>query len=126
MRTLIKRSWFLLVPFLLAGCGDKSSESGPTVILTNQLDITPGAVAAPTHVDIAGVSREEEVSLIDLLHVSGLLTRGTQQVAIINNSVVSMGEEMQVTANGQDYKLRVLSITDDSIRLVAKPVEQEF
>ena len=124
MTSIPRTCWLLILPCLvIAGCGKKApqGESEPVLILTNALAVSPGAVATPAHVDIAGVTHDVEVSLVDLLHVSGLLTRGTQQVAVINGNVVSMGEEIDLDANGRMYKLRVLSITDASIKLIAKP-----
>ena len=106
---------------MLSACSKKAgSESESEVILTDKL--APAAAPAETvkaEVKIAGVTHEEEVSLIDLLHVTGLLTQGTQQVAVINGEVVGMGEDMHLEAGGKEYTLQVLSITDTSIRLKA-------
>ena len=119
-----------MVPLLLAasliaapGCSKKpAGEAEPEVILTDKLAPTSAAPSetVKAEVKIAGVTHEEEVSLIDLLQVSGLLTRGTQQVAIINGNVVSMGEDMHLEAGGKHYTLQVLSITDASIKLKAQ------
>ena len=107
--------------FIVAGCSKKAgTDSESEVILTDNL--APAAAPAETvkaEVKIAGVTYEEEVSLIDLLHVTGLLTQGTQQVAVINGNVVGMGEDMHLQAGGKDYTLQVLSITDASIKLKA-------
>jgi len=105
-----------------SGCSKKPGAESE-VILTDS-NQAPVAVApsetVKAEVKIAGVTQEEEVSLIDLLHVTGLLTQGTQQVAVINGNVVGMGEDMHLEANGKQYTLQVLSINDASIKLKAQ------
>ena len=107
------------------GCGKKQTSSGdePVSILTNAVESSYGT-EVPVEMTIAGVTREQEMSLIDMLHVTGLLTRGTQQVAIINGTVVTMGEDMYLDVDGQTFKLQVLSIKGEIIKLRAEPVDQ--
>ena len=114
----------LIATSVLAVSGCSKKEGTESEIILTDSNSAPAAVApsetVKAEVKIAGVTHEVEVSLIDLLHVSGLLTQGTQQVAVINGNVVGMGEDMHLEANGKQYTLQVLSITDASIKLKAQ------
>jgi hypothetical protein len=115
----------LITASLLAtsGCNKKAGSGSEAEVIITDTPAPPAEAPAETvkaEVKIAGVTHEEEVSLIDLLHVTGLLTQGTQQVAVINGSVVGMGEDMHIEAGGKEYTLQVLSITDTSIKLKAQ------
>jgi hypothetical protein len=103
-----------------SGCS-KAEDAGTEdlTIVTNSLP-APESSQPKAEVKIQGVSREEELSLLDLLQVTGLLTRGTQQVAIINGNVVTMGEDMYMDTNLHRYKMQVLSIKGNVVKLKAE------
>lgn len=64
-----------------------------------------------------GATPTDEIRLRDVLLLSGFMERQEHHVAIINNSVVEQGEEMEIAAGEHAYTLRVETITLDRVVL---------
>jgi hypothetical protein len=70
-------------------------------------------------VDFHGLTTEEQAIIMQHLDVDGFLKQNDIYIAIINNQVLSPGDNLNITARGREYRFLVKKITPDNVVLHA-------